>query len=132
MNYEEEDWESLNDTPEEFDAAIKNAVSENEREFFEKLRYKELHETAFSNDVLMDEVDNEDGLYILRVITDEIMIGKNINDPKETSVPCEYDGLFFALSQDIFRYIGRHVTLWDWLRERDYRGIRYDRNNDYL
>lgn len=50
-------WDYLEDTPEEFDMAIKNAASDKEREFFEKLRYKILHETAFSNDVLMHEKD---------------------------------------------------------------------------
>lgn len=124
-------WDYLEDTPEEFDAAIKNAVSDKEREFFEKLRYKILHETAFSNDVLMHEKDNEDSLYILRVGTDDIMIGRNLEKPGEKTSPVEITGLFAALEDDIYEYMGRHITLLDWLRERDYRGINYDANNDY-
>lgn len=131
MNNNQECWEHIADTPEEFEEAIRNAVSENEREFFEKLRYKILNETAASNDVLMNENDNDDGLYLLRVGTDDIIIGKNISDPDETVSPEEYAGIFLALEQDISRFVGRSVSLKDWLRERDYVGIKYDQNNDY-
>ena len=132
MKKRNENWEYLADTPEEFDAAIKNAVSENERIFFEKVRYKVLNETAASNDVLMNEADNEDKLYLLRVGTDDFMIGRNITDPNEKSSPIENAGLFGALEEDLYPYIGRHITLLEWLRGRDYKGIRYDANNDYL
>lgn len=126
-----EDWEDIADTPQEYEHAIKNATSDNERRFFEKLRYKVLHETAASNDVLMNEKDNEEGLYVLRVGTDDILLGKNLSDPNEKSTPIEIAGLFQALEEDIFPYVGRHITLWQWLRDRDYKGIRYDANNDY-
>lgn len=125
-----EDWEDLADTPEEFDEAIKNATSENERIFFEKFRHKILHETAASNDVLMHEQDNSDGLYILRVGTDDVMVGRNLLDSNEQTFPREFAGIFCALDQDLFEYINRHTTLREWLRERDYDGIRYDANND--
>lgn len=124
-------WDYLVDTPEEFDTAIKKAVSDKEREFFERLRYKFLHETAFSNDILMHEEDNEDGLYILRVGTDDIMIGRNLEKVGDKSSPVEISGLFAALKEYIDEYVGRHITLLDWLRENDYRGIRYDANNDF-
>lgn len=130
--YRIEDWEDLSDTPEEFDAAIKNALTPNEKEFFEKLRFKELNETAASNDVLMNEADNTDGLYILRIGSDGILIGRNISDPKETTTPEEYAGIFLALQQDISQFVGRHVTLLEWLRQRDFKGIKYNQNNDYL
>lgn len=129
--YNPKDWEWIADTPEEFEDAIKNSITVNERNFFEKLRYKILNETAFSNDVLMHEKDNENGLYILRVGTDDILIGRNLSNPDEKTSPEEYSGLFLALEQDLHKYVGRHITLLDWLRERDYMGIRYDANNDY-
>lgn len=127
-----EDWADLSDTPEEFDNAIKNAITPKEKEFFEKLRYKELNETAASNDVLMNEADNSDGLYILRVGSDGILIGKRIADPSETSIPEEYAGIFLALQHSISQFVGRDITLLEWLRERDYKGIKYNRNNDYM
>lgn len=134
MNYEEmeEDWKWFADTPEEFENAINNAVSENEREFFEKFRYKLLNETAASNDVLMHDEDNEDGLFILRVGSGDIMLGSHDKVRDVWSDESEYAGIFLAIEQDLFPFIGRHITLLDWLRARDYRGIRYDRNNDYL
>lgn len=106
-------------------------MSDKEREFLEKLRYKILHETAFSNDVLMHGKDNGDGLYILRVGTDDIMIGRNLEKSGEKTSPVEISGLLAALEEDIYEYVGCHITLLDWLRERDYRGIHYDANNDY-
>lgn len=132
MNGTQDDWKWLADTPEEFCEAIKNAKTPKEKEFFEKLMYKILNETAGSNDVLMHDRDNEDGLYILRVGTDDIMIGRKADDPDIPPYPHEYAGLFFALEFDLEPYLHRHVTLLEWLRERDYAGIRYDRNNDYL
>lgn len=124
-------WEYLTDTPEEFDSAIKKAVSDKEREFFEKLRHKFLYEPAYTNDVLMHDEDNEDGLYILRIVTDEIMIGKYDKGLCMEISPIEIGGLFPALEEDLYEYLGRHITLLDWLRARDYRGIRYDANNDF-
>ncbi len=103
----------------------------NERDFFEKLRYKFLHETAAGNDVLMNESDNNDGLYVLRVGTDDILIGKNLSKPEEKASSEEFAGIFLALQMDLYEYVHRHITLLEWLRERDYKGIRYDANNDY-
>lgn len=128
---EEDGWEYLADTPQEFEQAIKNAISENEKVFFETFRYKVLNETAFSNDVLMDNLDNEDGLYILRVRVDDVMIGRRTSDDMEVGAPVEFEGIFAVVDEDLFEWIGRHVTLLQWLRERDFRGIRYDANNDY-
>jgi hypothetical protein len=126
------DWEYLADTTEEFDAAINNAVSENEKEFFEKLRYKVLHETAFSNDVLMKDDENDDAIYIMRVGTDDIMVGHNLTVKGKEHECVELAGVCFAMSYDLCDFLGYHITLQEWLRKRDYQGIRYDRNNDYM
>ncbi len=125
------DWDYLSDTQNEFEEAIANAISENERQFFEKLRFKFLHETAASNDILMNESDNDDGIYILRVGTDDILIGKDLENPDEKTTPAEYAGIFLALQHDMYMYVHRHITLLEWLRERNYKGVRYDANNDY-
>lgn len=123
-------WESLNDSPAEFEAAIKNAVTANERDFFTRVRYKILCETAFSNDVLMFDSDNDEGIYILRCRFDDFLIGKVAKDGSENVPPEEYGGLFLLLEADLFTFIGRHITVGEWLRERDYQGVRYDANND--
>ena len=128
-NYTQEDWEYIVDTPGEFDNAIQNAESDNERKFFKTLMYKVVHEPAASNDVLMHNEDNEDGIYILRV-SDDFMIGKKGNSGMDACTPSEYSGLFFFLSTDMYPYLGHHITVGEWLKQRDYTGIRYDANND--
>lgn len=125
----DEDWEWLADTPEEFAEAIENATTENERIFFTTLRYKVLHEAAGSYDVLMHDEDNEDGIFILR-ISDDFLIGRKDKNGKEVAVTLEVDGLFFFLEQDMCSYIGQNISVLEWLRGRDYKGIRYDGNND--
>ncbi len=127
-----EDWKYLADTPEGFDAAIKGSVSKSEKEFFEKLRHKILHETAFSNDVLLKDDENDDAIYIMRVGTDDIMVGHNLTVNGSEHEAVELAGVCFAMSYDLYDFLGYHITLQEWLRKRDYRGIRYDRNNDYM
>lgn len=39
------------------------------------MRYKLLHETAFSNDILMYDYDSEDGFFFYRERFDDFMIG---------------------------------------------------------
>lgn len=124
-------WEFKSDTPEEFEHAIANAETPNEKIFFEKMRCKILHETAASNDIIMHDNNNEDGIYILRVGTDDFQIGKIMDG--HMVEPCEeFSGLFFFLTQDLDRLIHRHVTVGEWLKEQDYSGISYDANNDYM
>lgn len=125
----DEDWEYISDTPYEFAEAIKSAKTLEERSFFENLRNKVLHEPAASNDVLMHYEDNEDGIYILR-ISDTFLLGKVDIDGHNVVVPSEYDGLFFFLSQDMYDYLGIHISIGQWLNNRNYLGIRYDQNND--
>jgi glycerol-3-phosphate cytidylyltransferase-like family protein len=127
-----EDWEYVADTPEQFDIAIKNAVSQNEKEFFEKLRYKVLNEIAASNEVLLKDDENDDAIYILRVGTDDIMVGHNLTVAGKEHDSVELAGVCFAMSYDLYDFLGYHITLQEWLRKRDYQGIRYDRNNDNL
>ena len=123
-------WQYIADTPDEFARAIESSSSPKEKEFFQKLLHKVLNETAASNDVLMNDKDNEDGLYILRVGTDDFQVGR-VGDPKSPSYPHEYAGLFYFLTADLEPYLHRHITVGEWLKTRDFAGIRYDANNDY-
>lgn len=132
-NKSADDWTNLSDTPAMFEKALKEASTSNERLFFKNLRHKLLHETAFSNDVLMHNQDNEDGIFILRCGIDDFQVGRILADNGKMSEIVEYQGLFFALdNMDLFAFINQHITLGQWLKKRDYRGIRYDRNNDYM
>ena len=50
-------------------------TSENEKTFFEKVRYKMEFELAPSNDLLLSEIDNEEQIYLVRVDYDEFIVG---------------------------------------------------------
>ena len=132
VDYQNENWDMYySDTPDEFIEAIRNANSRNEFQFFTLILYKILNEMAASNECLLHENDNEDGFYILRCGTSDFLIGTARNNIEPRPVTTEYSGIFSFLKQDLFPFIHRHISIWDWLRERDYRGIRYDRNYDY-
>lgn len=60
-----------------------------------------------------------------------VLVEKKLSSPEERSTPTEYAGIFTALCQDIYNYTGKHISLLEWLRERDFKGVRYDANNDY-
>lgn len=103
-------------------------VSENEKFFFEKMRYKMEYEDAPSNDLIMFEKDNDDHIYIVRCYYDEFIVGHVLNGNYDE----EYHvmKLSEALNANLKRlgFLDRNITLLDWLRERDYKGIRYNHN----
>ena len=105
-----------------------NYVSLKEKEFFEKMKYKMEHEDAPSNDLIMFEKDNDDHIYIVRCYYEEFIVGHGLNETYDD----EYHvmTLFEALSANLKQlgFLDRDITLLDWLRERDYEGIRYNHN----
>ena len=110
-------------------AALKgNYVSENEKNFFEKIRYKMEYEDAPSNDLLMFEEDNDDHIYIVRCYYEEFIIGHGLKG--------KYDEEFHvmtlseALNANLMRlgFINHDITLLEWLREHDYERMRYNHN----
>lgn len=106
-----------------------NYQSDREREFFEKLKHKEENVLTVSNDLLMSEYDNEDSIYIVREEFSEFVIGRDGATEEH-----HYMNLSETLAANL-REIGlldRDVTLFQWLRERDYKGIMYDHNYDDL
>lgn len=107
-------------------------ISENEKTFFEKMKYKMEYEITLMNDLIMFELDNEDHIYIVRVIYDEIIIGHGT----EGSYAREHHvmNLSEALNSNLkeLGYIDRDITLFQWLRERDYKGIMYNHNADLM
>jgi len=115
-----------------FSSMKKKYVSDNERTFFKNMQYKEEQEMAFANDVILSEFDNEDELYIVRRVCDEYVLGRGQkeNRRKETIVVTLADALSVDLAD--IGLMEEHITLWEWLRQRDYKGINYKGNNDYL
>ncbi len=110
-----------------FDSMAGHYQSDNEREFFEKLRYKQENVFTVSHDLILDEDNNEDGLYIVRCEYEEYVVGQE-------KVIEEQHVMFLAEALQLnLKEVGlldRDVTLFDWLRERDYKGVEYDHNYD--
>lgn len=104
----------------------------NEKEFFEKLRYKMENELAPSNELIMYEEDNEDHIYIVRCVYEEFIIGHGLkgNYDEECHVMTLSEALNANLKQ--LGFIDCDITLLEWLRERDYNGIRYNHNYAFM
>lgn len=110
---------------------ISHPVSENERNFFTRLRWKMENELAPCKEVHFSERDNEDGIFLLRDGYDEFIVGSDRDD-----VPDDYIhvmNLTEALSVNLKTagFIERDVTVLEWLRSRDYAGAMFDHNNAY-
>lgn len=98
--------------------------SENERIFFETMKFKEEYELAIMNDLLMTEEDNDEDLYFIRIYADEYEIG--IDTTKN-----HFQSLAEALAMPLSE-IGKttELTFGEWLKQRDYKGINYEGNVD--
>lgn len=99
--------------------------SENERIFFETMKYKEEYELAFMNDLLLTEDDNEDKLFFIRIYADEYEVGLGSAKKHFQSLA---DALNMSLSE--IGFSTNCENFGEWLRQRDYNGINYDRNID--
>lgn len=99
--------------------------SENERIFFETMKYKEEYELAFMNDLLLTEDDNEDKLFFIRIYADEYEVGLGSAKKHFQSLA---DALNMSLSE--IGFPTNCENFGEWLRQRDYNGINYDRNID--
>lgn len=103
--------------------------TENERLFFERMRHKQEHEITATIDIILHERDNSDKLFIVRYWFDEYAIGRE-------DLPREYH--FMSLSEALaanvkqLALLDEDITLFEWLRRRDYAGVKYDQNQDML
>ena len=101
--------------------------SENEKEFFEKLRYKQEYVLTFSNDLILHERNNDEGIYIVRCIFEEYVVGQE-KVIEEQHVMDLSEALAINLKEA--GLLDRDITLFEWLQERDYAGVEYDHNYD--
>lgn len=107
-----------------FSSMVGHYLSEEERIFFETLKYKEEYELATMNELLLIEDDNEDNLYFIRIYADEYEVGLGASKEHFQSLA---DALQMKLSK-----IGHpgNDTFGQWLRRKNYKGINYNRNLD--
>lgn len=111
-----------------FAAMQEGAVSDREREFFANVRFKQEYEPTLANDVLMSENDNEDSIYIVRCEYEEYLVGRGTGDGVEEHVMTLSEAL--ALNLKAAGCLNENITLQQWLRARDYAGVRYDHDYD--
>lgn len=113
-----------------FESMVGHYQSDHEREFFEKQCYKQEYVMTSSNDLLLHEDNNEDRIYIVRCWYEEYVVGGELYKQGEEH--------FMTLSETLnanLKEIGvldKDITLFQWLRERDYKGVEYDHNFDDL
>lgn len=107
-------------------------TSANEKEFFERMRHKMEFEIAPSNDLIMFEEDNDDHIYIVRCIYEEMIVGHGLKDKydEEFHVMTLTEALHANLKK--LGFLDRDITLLEWLRERDYKGVRYNNNYAFM
>lgn len=117
----------LNQDRELFEAMEGRFISENEKIFFEIIRYKQEHVFTFANDLILSETNNDEGLYIVRCEYEEYIVGRR-GLTQEQHVMCLCEAL--NLNLKVCGLIDRDITLFQWLRERDYEGVEYDHNYD--
>lgn len=113
-----------------FESMKGNYQSANEKKFFEYLFEVEQWDFSMSGDLLLHEDDNEDKIYIMRIDFDEYEVGKDSPDVIENQ---HVQGLADALALNMKKcgFLDENISLMQWLKKRDYKGVRYDQNRDF-
>ena len=105
--------------------------SENEKQFFDELEYKEENEASFAYDWLMEHYENNDGLYMYRLSYSEYAINRIVNGKYMTEWHFSSLAELLEINLKEYGYLDRDITFWQWLKEQDYSCIRYDRDGDW-
>ena len=107
-------------------------ISNEEKEFFERMKFKIESEIAPANDLIMSNRNNDDGIYIVRCYDYEFRIGCHVGEEyKEEFYAMDFhDALYVNLRECGF--IDEDLTLLEWLRKRNYNGVEYNHNFDLM
>lgn len=108
-------------------------ISEEEKKFFEKLSLDESSIPTICGQLYIHEDDNTDGIYLIRRNYHEYELD-NAKIPEGVEAGGYYDSLSEVLSVflDDVHIHEEHITLWEWLRSKNYSCIRYDNNLDKM
>lgn len=110
-----------------FEEMSRQQLSQNERTFFKNMKDKEENEFAPSADILLDEHDNKDELYLIRYYYNEYKIGRGL--PNHRYGKAIYnDSLDATLKTDLYPLLGIHLSFWEWLQKNDFKGVNYNGN----
>lgn len=126
------DFKQLPEVVKEYlDNLALNYISDEEKQFFETVRYRQQYVFTYANDLLMSDHDNEDGIYIVRSYFDEYEIGRYDKENFIRSVYAMNIDEAMAINIEVLG-CSESMTLLDWLRKRNYQGINYNHNFDNL
>lgn len=114
-----------------FAKMLREAISDNERSFFENLSIDESTVPTICGQLYIYENDNDEGLFLIRRNGHEYELD-NATVPEGVEAGGYYDSLSEVLSVylDEIHICDEHITLLEWLRSRDYACVRYNHNFD--
>lgn len=114
-----------------FAKMLREAISDNERSFFENLSIDESTVPTICGQLYIHENDNDEGLFLIRRNGHEYELD-NATVPEGVEAGGYYDSLSEVLSVylDEIHICDEHITLLEWLRSRDYACVRYNHNFD--
>ena len=98
-----------------------------EQMFFETMRYKEMYEPAYSNEELILREENEEKVDIIRCSECEYEFGSGEYGNATALYVCSLADMLNTNLLEV-GITSMKGTMLDWLRARNYKGIRYDRN----
>ena len=115
-----------------FASMKKESLTPNEANFFSNMQFKQEYEVTALNDLLVSEYENDDEIYVIRMNYDEYVVGHSIgtDGAQEVHVMNLSEALSVNLKAEGF--LNRDITLWQWLREKDYTIVNYGRNYDLI
>lgn len=115
-----------------FNDMLDKYISDNERIFFEQMRYKQEHIYTSANDLVFHESSNEDALYLIRIDFDEYVLGYAGKDRKCDEIHKQSLSEILSMNLKEAGFSDKNESLIDWLRKRDYNCVVYDQNYDWL
>lgn len=102
------------------------------KEFISKIEFKMQYEPAMSNELLLSEFDNDEGIYLVRCYDHEFILGCHIGNKYEE----EFYAMTFSEAMNAnlktCNFIDHDITMIDWLINRDFKGMRYNHNYDLM
>lgn len=108
------------------------SLTPNEANFFNNMQYKQEYEVTALNDLLVSEYENGDEIYVIRMNYDEYVVGHGIGTDGTQEVHVMNLSEALAVNFKNEGFLNRDITLWQWLREKDYTVVNYGRNYDLL
>jgi hypothetical protein len=108
------------------------SLTPNEANFFKNMQYKQEYEVTALNDLLVSEYENDDEIYVIRMNYDEYVVGHGIETDGAQEVHVMNLSEALAVNFKTEGFLNHDITLWQWLREKDYEIVNYGRNYDIL